>query len=132
MLFKEDRAIYLQIADRVMDDILAQKWKEEDRIPSVRDLALSIEVNPNTVVHAYNYLQEKGVIYNKRGVGYFVSADAVANVRRTEREDFFQEQLPQIFKRMLLLKVDIQEVKSRFEEYRERNEDTHEDTNENE
>lgn len=117
MIFKGDRAIYLQIADHIMENVLAEKWRENDRIPSVRDMAVSIEVNPNTVAHSYNYMQDKGIIYNKRGVGYFVAADAAEKVRQLEKEDFFQEQLPQVFKRMLLLNIGMEEFRAKFEEY---------------
>ncbi len=117
MEFKGDRAIYLQIAEHVMENILAGKWRENDRIPSVRDMAMSLEVNPNTVVHSYNYMQDKGIIQNRRGVGYFVAGEAVEKVRGLEKEDFFQEQLPRVFKRMLLLGIGVDEIRSRFDAY---------------
>ena len=103
MNFKQDRAIYLQIADYITENILSGIWKENDRIPSVRDLAVSIEVNPNTVVRTYNYLQEKGIIYNQRGIGYFIAENALKKTQLLEREIFFNEQLPQVFKTMELL-----------------------------
>ena len=73
MEFGDSNAIYLQIADQLSENILLRKWSPGDRIPSVRELAVSVEVNPNTVMRTFNYLQEKGIIYNKRGIGYFVS-----------------------------------------------------------
>ncbi len=118
MNFKGDRAIFLQIADLIMENVLAGKWNENDRIPSVRDLAVSIEVNPNTVVHAYNFLQEKGIILNQRGVGYFVAADALVLVRKIGKEEFFQELLPLVFKRMALLDIKMEELKVEFEKSR--------------
>ena len=73
MNFKESRAIYLQIADRICDDILLGQYEEEWRIPSVREYASIVEVNANTVMRSYEYLQSQEVIYNKRGIGFFCS-----------------------------------------------------------
>jgi GntR family transcriptional regulator len=116
--FKQDRAIYLQIADYITEHILSGKWKEGDRLPSVRDLAISIEVNPNTVMHTYNYLQEKGIIYNQRGIGYFIADDALNNTRNLGREEFFNEQLPQVFKNMVLLSVAMEEIEKLYDAYK--------------
>lgn len=70
MNFKESRAIYLQIADRICDDILLGQYEEEGRIPSVREYASIVEVNANTVMRSYEYLQSQEVIYNKRGLAF--------------------------------------------------------------
>ena len=69
MDFKETQAIYLQIVDLVCDHIVTGKWKAQERIPSVRELGVQLEVNPNTVMRAYDYLQAREIICNKRGVG---------------------------------------------------------------
>ena len=71
MNFKESKAIYLQIADRICDEVLLGQYQEEERIPSVREYAAVVEVNANTVMRSYDYLQTQGVIYNKRGIGLF-------------------------------------------------------------
>ena len=73
MNFKESKAIYLQIADRICDEILLGQFAEEERIPSVREYATIVEVNANTVMRSFDYLQSQNIIYNKRGIGYFVS-----------------------------------------------------------
>ena len=71
MDFKNYKAIYLQIADRICDEILLGTYGEEERIPSVREYASVVEVNANTAMRAFDYLQSLQVIYNKRGIGYF-------------------------------------------------------------
>ena len=68
MNFKESKAIYLQIADRICDEVLLGQYREEERIPSVREYAAVVEVNANTVMRSYDYLQSQEVIYNKRGI----------------------------------------------------------------
>ena len=75
MEFKENQAIYLQIANRFFENILKKKWDSGDKIPSIRDMAVEFEVNPNTTMRTFNYLQDKGIIYNKRGIGYFLADD---------------------------------------------------------
>ena len=78
MNFKESKAIYLQIADRICDEILLGQLGEEERIPSVREYAAIVEVNANTVMRSFDYLQSQNIIYNKRGIGYFVATGARA------------------------------------------------------
>ena len=78
MDFSESKAIYQQIADYVCEQVLMGKWKENDRILSVRELGVQLEVNPNTVLRAYDFLQRSGIISNRRGIGYFASEDAIA------------------------------------------------------
>ena len=75
--FKQDRAIYLQMAERICDEILAGKYHSDDRIPSVREQAVMFEVNTNTVVKTYDLLLQWGIIYTRRGLGYFVTVDAL-------------------------------------------------------
>ena len=77
MEFRQNRPIYLQIADLIADDILNGKWQPGARIPSVRELSVSVEVNPNTAMRAYAYLQDQGIIVNRRGIGYFAAQGAV-------------------------------------------------------
>ena len=79
MQFRESQAIYLQIADFVCEKILLKEWKAEERIPAVRELAIQLEVNPNTVMRTYEFLQQQEIIYNQRGIGYFVAQGAIKN-----------------------------------------------------
>ena len=76
MDFRDTKAIYLQIADRICDEVLVGKFAEDSRIPSVREYAAVVEVNANTVMRSFDQLQSQGIIYNKRGIGYFVAAGA--------------------------------------------------------
>ncbi|MBL7066446.1 MAG: GntR family transcriptional regulator [Candidatus Marinimicrobia bacterium] len=112
MEFQKDQAIYLQIADLICENILSGDWTKEEKIPSVREMAVTIEVNPNTVMRTYAYLQEKGIIYNRRGIGYFISDDAKEITRTLKRKEFINTQLPQVFKMMDLLNIDFNELKT--------------------
>ena len=105
-----DKAIYLQIADRLCDDIIAGKYKDDDRVPSVREYAVFLEVNTNTVVKAYDFLAREEVIYNKRGLGYFVTKGAKEHIIKFRREEFMRQTLPEVFRQMRLLGIGIDEV----------------------
>ena len=118
MEFTETQAIYQQVADHVCEMILRAGWPEEGRIPSVRELAMDLQVNPNTVNKGYAYLRDRGIIYNQRGIGYFVSEGAVSLTRELKRADFVAGELPRIFKTMTLIGMDPPELADRWEEFR--------------
>ncbi|MCP2043846.1 GntR family transcriptional regulator [Pontibacter sp. HSC-36F09] len=121
MEFKENEPIYLQIAGHVSDQILLGKWAAEDKIPSVRDLAVTFQVNPNTVMRTYEQLQNQEVIYNKRGLGFFVTPDAVKKVKAQRKERFLQQDLPAFFRNIYLLEIDLDEIQKRYEVYKSEN-----------
>ena len=110
MAFTNDKAIYLQMADRLCDEILADTYKDDDRIPSVREYAVLLEVNTNTAVKAYDELARANIIYNKRGLGYFVSPGAKEQILTERRRDFMDNRLPELFRQMRLLGIDIKDV----------------------
>jgi len=110
MEFDENRPIYLQIADGICEKALSGTFKPGERIPSVRDWAAGIGVNPNTVARSYDTLTERGVIYNKRGIGYFLSEDAVSLIRNEEKRKFMEEELPAFCKRAELLGINLKEI----------------------
>lgn len=118
MEFKDNEAIYLQIAAYVCDNILMDKWPPEQKIPSVRDLAVELEVNPNTVMRSYEFLQKQEVVYNKRGLGLFVAPDGYKKVKKLRRESFMQQNLPELFKNMYLLDISIAEISERFGKFK--------------
>ncbi|WP_316633095.1 GntR family transcriptional regulator [uncultured Flavobacterium sp.] len=117
MEFRDKQAIYLQIAEYVCEQILLGKWLPGDKISSIRELAIFMEVTPNTIQRTYDYLQQEEVIVNKRGVGYFVSEDGPEKVLKFRRDLFIQNDLPVMFRNMYLLKVSGEDVTKRFEEF---------------
>ncbi len=121
MQFKDNQSIYLQIADYLCEKILLKEWKSEDRIPSVRELAISLEVNPNTVMRTFDFLQQQEIIYNQRGIGYFVAAKAYTNALNYRKEEFLQKDLPGVFRNIYLLGMDMEELKPRFEKFVKQN-----------
>ena len=118
MEFREPRVIYLQIADFVCDRILLKEWRATERVPSVRELAVQLEVNPNTVMRTYEFLQQQDIIYNERGVGLFVSVNAIKNAMQYRKDEFLDKDLPQLFRNMHLLNIKPEDLQSRFEKYK--------------
>jgi GntR family transcriptional regulator len=118
MQFRESQAIYLQIADYVCEKILLQEWPPGERVPSVRELAVQLEVNPNTVMRAYEFLQQQGIIFNQRGIGFFCAADAFAQATRYRKELFVEKDLPPVFRSLFLLGMDLEELKQRYEQFK--------------
>ena len=106
MNFNTEKPIYLQIVDMIADRILSGELKGGDRIPSVREYGADIGVNPNTMMRSYEKLTTDGVIYQKRGIGYFVSDDARETVLAAQRKEFLEKDVPAILGRMRLLGLD--------------------------
>lgn len=117
MEFKETQAIYLQIGDYICEQILLGRWNESDRILSVRELGVALQVNPNTVMRAFDFLQTNEIIFNKRGVGYFVAEKANDKIITYRRKQFMDMELPVLFKNMDLLGMKIDDLKVKYEEY---------------
>lgn len=110
MDFKKQNPIYLQIADTLCERILQDEWKEGERMASVREVAADMGVNPNTVLRSFDYLQEKEVIFNRRGVGYFVSDSAKKLITKLHRTQFLEEEWPAIMHRIELLGISVEEL----------------------
>ncbi len=118
MEFHELKPIYKQIIDTIGERVLTCQWKEGERVPSVRDFAAELGVNPNTVMRAYEYLQRYDVLQNSRGIGNFVCKNARAKIMEMRKTDFIENQLPAIFKQIDILEIPWQQID---ELYRSRN-----------
>ena len=99
MTFTNDKPIYIQMADRLCDEILSGVYQDDDRIPSVREYAVS------------------NIIYNKRGLGYFVTPGAKKQILKERKQAFMKEHLPELFRQMKLLGIKKEEVCNLFEQY---------------
>jgi DNA-binding transcriptional regulator YhcF (GntR family) len=117
MEFKDKDAIYLQIAAYVSENILLGKWLPDEKIPSTRDLAVELEVNPNTVIRSYEFLQNQEVVVNRRGLGLFVAADGPEKVKAYRKERFILQQLPEFFRNIYLLDIDINSLQQMYQNY---------------
>ena len=112
--FNFDKPIYRQIMDLMGENILRGEWPEGGRIPAVREYAMQLQVNPNTVMRAYESLQGMGAVESRRGIGYFVIPGASERIRKEERDIFMMVDLPEIFSRMEMLDITPEEVMERY------------------
>jgi GntR family transcriptional regulator len=117
MEFRDNKAIYLQIAEYVCEHILLGKWKVDEKLPSVREMAVDLEVNPNTVMRTYELLQNKNIINNKRGIGFFVAEQAMDNVKNYRKNQFMEDELPVVFRNVYLLNISFDELETRYNSF---------------
>jgi DNA-binding transcriptional regulator YhcF (GntR family) len=108
--FNNTQTIYMQIVDWVFEQILTAAWKPGDKAKSVRELAVMFEVNPNTVMRSYDYLQNNEIFLNKRGIGFFVTDDAVEKIKVLRKREFMEEEVPVFIKNVKLLDIDVNEI----------------------
>ncbi len=111
MEFHAPKPIFLQICDIVIDRILRKELHDGDRIPSVRDMGENLALNPNTVQRAYAELQNKGIIEQQRGIGYFIKIDSKEIALKIRKEEFIQIQLPLLIHQMETLEISWEELK---------------------
>ena len=111
MDFNGNKPIYLQICDSSCERVLSGSLKDEDRVSSVREFGAEIGVNPNTVARSYEKLTSDGIIYNRRGIGYFISPGARDKVLQEQRKDFLENEWPLLRKKMELLGLSKEDLK---------------------
>jgi len=118
MEFKKNQSIFLQIADFICEKIVSNNWKVGEKIPSVREMAATIEVNPNTIMRSYSYLQDKEIIKNKRGIGYFVNILAPTKINEMQKKTFVEDLLPDLFNKMDLLGITISDLEKYYKSFK--------------
>ena len=117
MVFRDNLSIYQQIAERICDEILDNKFPPGERIPSIREYAALVEVNANTVVRSYEWLQQQEIIFNKRGIGYYVSPEGKYRIKEIRRKRFFCDELPVFFNRLSTLGISMAEIDKHYADY---------------
>ena len=107
MQFNEEKPIWRQIYELIAMCILSGEWPEMERIISVREMAQLVGVNPNTVMRSYERLEADGIIFNRRGIGFFVAEGAKDHIKQLERKKFMDEELPKLRERLVFLGLSI-------------------------
>lgn len=115
MEFNEKAPIWLQIYEHMCRRIASGQWAEGERIPSVRETAVDYQVNPNTVMRAYERLTMEEAVFNRRGIGYYTAPGAKLRTLESLRKEFRQVQLRELFARMEELGIDIEEVRNEYD-----------------
>lgn len=115
MEFSEPKGIFQQIADQIRERILEGEWQAGERIPSIRELAIDLGVNPNTVTKSYQVLLDRTIIENQRGRGYFVDTNAMATILGEMKTELVRDELPRLFRAMRILDIGIDELAAYFD-----------------
>ena len=116
MVYQNEKAIYIKIAERICDDILSGHCAEGSRVPSVRELAATYEVNPNTAMRAIETLQRDEVVYQQRGIGVFVAEGARRKILAARKKDFLRHDMPEFLRRLRLLGMTVEDVVRAWED----------------
>jgi len=117
MKFDENQTIFIQIAEQFRRDILKGRWKEDERLPSIRETAVELQVNPNTVAKSYIELEDNEVIYKQRGLGYYVASGAKDRIMKKKKTEFFQKDLPEIFRNLEMLNIGTDELCDLYDKF---------------
>lgn len=118
MEFKSTKSIFLQIADTICERIIRREYPPGERIPSVREMAAETGVNPNTVARTFSELQNREIIVNQRGIGFFVNEDAMKKITNWKKEEFFENDLPEFINKVELLEISYEELQPLLDKLR--------------
>ena len=110
MEFQAGKSIFLQIADTIIERVMRGELRSGDKIPSVRELASEMGVNPNTIMRTFSELQAMDIIENQRGIGYFVANEAQKIIMEKKKKDFFHQVLPDFIKQAEMLGITADEL----------------------
>lgn len=103
MEFQNTQPIFMQIVDYVCDKVLRGQIAADQQLPSVRELAVELEVNPNTVMRAVERLLQQGIAYSQRGRGNYLAPEAPERIRAMRRQRLAADTLPRLADEMFLL-----------------------------
>lgn len=115
MQFQDGKSIFLQIADTITEKVVNGEFPAGEKIPSVRELAAAMGVNPNTVMRTYSELQAMNIIENQRGIGYFVNPEAKKIILKEKKQEFFNKVLPEFLKQAAMVGISADELKKQLE-----------------
>jgi len=108
--WNDQQPIFIQIRQLIINLILSGAAKPEQALPSVRQVATEMAVNPLTVTKAYQSLVELGVVEKKRGLGMFLTPDARKKLLAHERQKFLAEDWPRIIAQIKSLELDFSDL----------------------
>ena len=116
MEFDNNKSIYIQIAESIRERVVDGIYPAGEKIPSVRELAAEMGVNPNTIMRTYTELQAMEIIDNKRGIGYFVKPEAPQLIMEGKRKNFFERVFPEFIRQAGLLGITASQLKTHIDQ----------------
>ncbi|RJE87627.1 GntR family transcriptional regulator [Paenibacillus sp. 1011MAR3C5] len=118
-MFDERSPIYQQIADQIKADIVSGALKEEEQVMSTNQYAAFYRINPATAAKGFQLLTEEGILYKKRGIGMFVSAEARQTLVQARKERFFEEVVDRMVEEARQIGVPITDILNHIESRKE-------------
>ncbi|GAB2543770.1 GntR family transcriptional regulator [Gracilibacillus alcaliphilus] len=112
--FQQNKPIYLQVMDQLIQEIVSRQRKPGEKLPSVRELAIATSVNPNTIQRVYRELEQRHITETKRGQGTFVTEDRA--LITTIREELKQQYVNDFVHDMEALGFSKQEIIASIQE----------------
>ncbi|QGQ99605.1 GntR family transcriptional regulator [Paenibacillus psychroresistens] len=109
-IIDENRIIFLQIAERIEDDIIEGRLPEETQVPSTLQFAAFYKINPATAAKGVNLLVDQGILYKKRGIGMFVATGACAELMKKRKEQFYKQYVVTMLQESKKLKITSEEL----------------------
>jgi DNA-binding transcriptional regulator YhcF (GntR family) len=109
-IIDENRTIFLQIAERIEDDIIEGRLPEETQVPSTLQFAAFYKINPATAAKGVNLLVDQGILYKKRGIGMFVATGASAELMKKRKEQFYEQYVVTMLQEAKKLKITSEEL----------------------
>ncbi|MCG6227826.1 GntR family transcriptional regulator [Vibrio furnissii] len=94
--WQDNQPIFRQLADKITEQILQGVWPEGEALPSVRTVSADLKINHLTVMKGYQLLVDEGLVEKRRGQGMFVASGALSQLRTQQRQQFLEQQIPQI------------------------------------
>ncbi|GCE31630.1 GntR family transcriptional regulator [Dictyobacter alpinus] len=110
-LIEDNRPIFMQIAERIENDIIEGELPEESQVPSTNQFATFYQINPATAAKGINLLVDQDILYKKRGVGMFVVTGARARLLARRKEQFFEQYVVTMLQEAEKLGITIDELK---------------------
>ncbi len=114
-MFDDRSPIYLQIADKIKEDIVSGALGEDEQVMSTNQYASFYRINPATAAKGFQQLVEEGVLYKRRGIGMFVSPDAREKLRSERRERFFEQVVDTMIAEARVIGISLDEIVRRIE-----------------
>lgn len=118
-MFDDQRPIYQQIADEIKNDILSEALHADEQVMSTNQYASFYRINPATVAKGFQLLTEEGILYKKRGIGMFVSADARERLLSQRRDRFFKEVVQPMVAEARMIGITLDDVVRQIQELKE-------------
>ena len=111
--FANATTIYEQVVQQMKFAIAAGSIQTNEMIPSVRELAKQLTLNPNTIARAYRTLQDEGIVFSRRGTGLVVAEDSQHRCK-TERRNWFETRFRKLYDEAVQSRLEPEEIKEIF------------------